>query len=208
VSVDAGTRTMLRGEGFHQQVGLGEVVLAGGVGRIVESTVEGWQPGQAVRGGTGVQTLATVTPKVLAKVDDTVGPLSVHLNALGGSTGVTAWIGVRQVAKPQPGEDFVVSAAAGAVGSIVGQIAKRDGAPGDRHRRRSRQVPSPRRDPWLRRIELGPGDKLILPRGAIHAEGEVLERTVWIVGIPMAANLVDAFGDLKDPATSPLRAAT
>lgn len=58
------------------------------------------------------------------------------------------------------------------------------------------------------RIELGPGDKLILPRGAIHAEGEVLERTVWIVGIPMAANLVDVFSDLKDPATSPLRAAT
>ena len=55
------------------------------------------------------------------------------------------------------------------------------------------------------RIELGPGDKLILPRGAIHAEGEVLERTVWIVGIPMAANLVDVFSDLKDPATSPLR---
>jgi quercetin dioxygenase-like cupin family protein len=56
------------------------------------------------------------------------------------------------------------------------------------------------------RIEIGPGDKLILPRGAIHAEGEVLERTVWIVGIPMAANLLDVFSDLKDPATSPGRA--
>jgi uncharacterized cupin superfamily protein len=56
------------------------------------------------------------------------------------------------------------------------------------------------------RIEMGPGDKLILPRGAIHAEGEVTEKTVWIVGIPMAANLLDAFAELRDPATSPLLA--
>jgi NADPH-dependent curcumin reductase CurA len=42
VSVDAGTRTMLRGEGFHRQVGLGETILAGGVGRIVESNIAGW----------------------------------------------------------------------------------------------------------------------------------------------------------------------
>ena len=56
------------------------------------------------------------------------------------------------------------------------------------------------------RVELGPGDKLILPRGAIHAEGEVLERTVWIVGISMAANLPEAFGTLNDPSTSPARA--
>jgi quercetin dioxygenase-like cupin family protein len=54
------------------------------------------------------------------------------------------------------------------------------------------------------RVELGPGDKLILPRGAVHAEGEVSERTVWIVGIPMAANLMETFGDLRDPATSPI----
>jgi NADPH-dependent curcumin reductase len=128
VSVDAGTRTMLRGEGFHQQVGLGEVVLAGGVGRVVESADDELPVGQAVRGGTGVQTLATINARMLGKVDDTLGPLSVHLNALGGSTGVTAWIGVREVAKPQAGESFVVSAAAGAVGSLVGQIAKRDGA--------------------------------------------------------------------------------
>ena len=54
------------------------------------------------------------------------------------------------------------------------------------------------------RVEFGPGDKLILPRGAIHAEGEAFERTVWIVGIPMAANLIDVFSELKDPTTSPL----
>jgi NADPH-dependent curcumin reductase CurA len=128
ISVDAGTRTMLRGEGFHAQVGLGETIRAGGVGRIIESSVDGWDEGQAVRGGLGAQTIATVTPEMLEKVDDNVDSLSAYLGALGASTGVTSWIGIRKVAKPQPGDIFVVSAAAGAVGSIAGQIAKRDGA--------------------------------------------------------------------------------
>jgi hypothetical protein len=109
-------------------VGLGETILAGAVGRIVESTVEGWEVGQAVRGGLGVQTFATLRTDQLERIDDSLGPLSAHLGALGASTGVTAWIGVRRVAKPEPGDTFVVSAAAGAVGSIAGQIAKRDGA--------------------------------------------------------------------------------
>jgi mannose-6-phosphate isomerase-like protein (cupin superfamily) len=58
----------------------------------------------------------------------------------------------------------------------------------------------------LERVALGPGDKLILPRGAIHAEGEVTEKTVYIVGLPMAANLFDVLIDLKDPVTSPVPA--
>ena len=62
ISVDAGTRTMLVGEGFHMQVGIGETIRASGVGRIVESTVEDWDAGQAVRGGLGAQTMATVSP--------------------------------------------------------------------------------------------------------------------------------------------------
>lgn len=128
ISVDAGTRTMLRGEGFHQPVDIGQTIRAGAVGRIVESSADGWVIGQAVRGGLGAQTLATVNTKLLERVDDSVAPLRAYLGALGGSTGVAAWIGVRRVAKPQPGDVFVVSAAAGAVGSIAGQIAKRDGA--------------------------------------------------------------------------------
>jgi NADPH-dependent curcumin reductase CurA len=128
ISVDAGTRTMLRGEGFHRQVGLGETILAGAVGRIVESAADGWDVGEAVFGGLGAQTCATLHPRHLERLDDTIGPLSAHLGVLGGSTGVTAWIGIRCVAKPKPGDTFVVSAAAGAVGSIAGQIAQRDGA--------------------------------------------------------------------------------
>ncbi len=128
VSVDAGTRTMLRGEGFHHQVGVGQTILAGGVGRIIESNVDGWNKGQAVRGGLGAQKIATLPPEQLEKIEETNLPLSAWLGVLGGSTGVTAWIGIRRVAKPGPGDVFVVSAAAGAVGSVAGQIAKKDGA--------------------------------------------------------------------------------
>jgi len=128
ISVDAGTRTMLQGEGFHRQVGVGQTVLATGVGRVLESADPAWKVGQAARGRLGAQTIATVKGTALDAVNDSVGSLSLHLGILGGSTGVTAWIGVRDVAKPKPGDVFVVSAAAGAVGSIAGQIAKLDGA--------------------------------------------------------------------------------
>ena len=128
ISVDAGTRTMLRGEGFHQQVGLGQTILAGGVGYVIESASADWEVGQAVRGPLCAQSIATLPANLLEEVDDQSAPLSSYLGVLGGSTGVTAWIGMRCVAKPQPGDVFVVSAAAGAVGSIAGQIAKRDGA--------------------------------------------------------------------------------
>lgn len=54
------------------------------------------------------------------------------------------------------------------------------------------------------RVELGPGDKLVLPAGAIHAEGEVTDRMVYIVGISEPANLLDALLPLNSPETSPL----
>ena len=129
LSIDAGTRTMLQGEGFHRQVDIGQIILAHGVGRIVESNEADWPVGQAIIGRhLGAQTVATVDPLHLKKVDDSVGSLSRYLGPLGGSTGITAWVGVREVAKPKAGDVFVISAAAGAVGSIAGQIAKRDGA--------------------------------------------------------------------------------
>lgn len=54
------------------------------------------------------------------------------------------------------------------------------------------------------RIELGPGDKLVLPAGAIHAEGKVTARMVYIVGISKPANLFDALLPLRDPQSSPM----
>jgi len=128
ISVDAGTRTMLRGEGFHQQVGLGDTILASGVGRVIDSNLPDWQVGQTVRGGLGAQTIATINAEHLERIDESVAPLSAYLGVLGGSTGVTAWIGMRHVAQIKAGDVFVVSAAAGAVGSIAGQIARREGA--------------------------------------------------------------------------------
>ncbi len=128
ISIDAAARTMLRGEGFHRQAGLGETIPSHGVGRVVETVDDTWSVGQAVIGRFGSQTMATMTNSTIASVDESLGPISLHLGVLAGSTGVTAWIGVREVAKPQPGDVFVVSAAAGAVGSLAGQIAKKDGA--------------------------------------------------------------------------------
>lgn len=128
LSVDAGTRTMLDGEGFHQQVDIGRTVLAGGVGRVIESAADGWDAGDAVRGNLGAQTVADRSVDGLERIDVDGVPIRAYLGALGRSTGVTAWIGMRCVARPSPGDVFVVSAAAGAVGSIAAQIAKRDGA--------------------------------------------------------------------------------
>ena len=128
LSVDAAIRTMLRGEGFHMQMNIGDTIFAGGVGRIVESEVDGWEVGRAVRGPLGAQSYATLPSEHLELVEESNLPLSVNLGVLGGSTGVTAWIGVKRVARPKPGDIFVVSAAAGAVGSVAGQIAKKEGA--------------------------------------------------------------------------------
>ncbi len=128
ISIDAAARTMLRGEGFHRQTGIGETVPSHGVGRVVETTDDNWSVGQAVIGRFGSQSVADMPAGKIAAVDDSLGPISLHLGILSGSTGVTAWIGLREVAKPQPGDVFVVSAAAGAVGSVAGQIAKKDGA--------------------------------------------------------------------------------
>ena len=127
ISVDAGTRTTLKGDGFHHQVAPGDTILAGAVGRVVASAHPDFNQGQAVRGRFGAQTLATVTADSLEALDDSIAEPRSFLGVLGGSTGITAWIGMRCVAKPKPGDVVVVSAAAGAVGSVVAQIAKRDG---------------------------------------------------------------------------------
>ena len=128
LSVDAAIRTMLRGEGFHMQMNIGDTIFAGGVGRIVESTVDGWDVGRAVKGPLGAQSFAVLSTEHLELIEESNLPLSINLGILGGSTGVTAWIGVKKVARPKPGDLFVVSAAAGAVGSIAGQIAQKEGA--------------------------------------------------------------------------------
>jgi NADPH-dependent curcumin reductase CurA len=110
-------------------VGIGEVMRGLGLGEVVASNNPNYQVGQTVQGLVGWQEYAVASdamPLLPVNVAEGVSPSS-YLGALG-MTGLTAWIGIRDIAKPQPGETVVVSAAAGAVGSVAGQPAKADGA--------------------------------------------------------------------------------
>jgi NADPH-dependent curcumin reductase len=104
-------------------VGIGEVMRAGGVGRVVASKNPRFNVGDVVTGSTGVQEYAVSNGKDLHKVDPKAVPLPVYLSTLG-MPGMTAYFGLLDIGKPQAGETVVVSGAAGAVGAAVGQIAK------------------------------------------------------------------------------------
>jgi NADPH-dependent curcumin reductase CurA len=110
-------------------VGIGEVMRAAGMGQVVESKNSNYTVGQTVQGLLGWQEYAVVSDTSMVNpVDVAEGvPPSAYLGALG-MTGLTAWVGIRDIGKPQPGETVVVSAAAGAVGSVAGQLAKAAGA--------------------------------------------------------------------------------
>jgi NADPH-dependent curcumin reductase CurA len=110
-------------DSYIPPVGIGEVMRALGVGRVVSSRHEGLEDGDYVSSFLGVQEYAVVPGDGLTKVDPDLAPLPVHLSTLG-MPGMTAYFGLLDVGRPQEGETVVVSAAAGAVGSVVGQIAK------------------------------------------------------------------------------------
>jgi NADPH-dependent curcumin reductase CurA len=110
-------------------VGIGEVMRAGGIGEVVASNNPNYPVGQIVQGLLGWQEYVVASdtaPVMPVAVAEGVSP-SAYMGALG-MTGLTAWIGIRDIGKPKPGETVVVSAAAGAVGSVAGQLAKADGA--------------------------------------------------------------------------------
>lgn len=128
LSIDAFIRTSLNEQtGFHGQAALGAPVVALGVGRVIESNAPGFAIGDAVTGPLLAQTHPTLPAAMLQKVDG-ARPLSTYLGALGLTTGLTAYFGILEVGRPQAGETVLVSGAAGAVGSIVGQIARIAGA--------------------------------------------------------------------------------
>ena len=102
---------------------LGEVMIGGTVGEVLESKSPRLRPGDMVVGALGWQEYGVADANVLAKIDSSVAPASYYLGVLG-MPGVTAWIGLLDIAQPREGETVVVSAASGAVGSVVGQIAK------------------------------------------------------------------------------------
>jgi NADPH-dependent curcumin reductase CurA len=93
-----------------------------GVGRVESSNVEGIAPGDLVTGPTGWQDYAVLAARDARPVDADVDP-ALHLS-LFGVNGLTAYFGLLDVGRPQPGETVVVSAAAGSVGHLVGQLAR------------------------------------------------------------------------------------
>jgi NADPH-dependent curcumin reductase CurA len=108
-------------------VGIGDVMRALAVGRVVASRDERFAEGDYVTSLLGVQEYATVPGDALRKVDPELAPLPKWLSALG-MTGMTAYFGLLDIGRPEPGQTVVVSGAAGAVGQLVGQIAKLQGA--------------------------------------------------------------------------------
>jgi NADPH-dependent curcumin reductase CurA len=130
ISLDPTNRTWINDTPTYlPPVGIGEVMRAGGLGEVVASKNPHYAVGQLVQGLVGWQEYVVASdsmPLFGVEVADGVSP-SAYLGALG-TTGLTAWIGIRDIGRPKPGETVVVSAAAGAVGSVAGQLAKADGA--------------------------------------------------------------------------------
>ncbi|MFG0270116.1 NADP-dependent oxidoreductase [Pseudomonas sp. LTR0] len=114
---------MNEGKSYIPPVALGQVMRALGVGEVVASNHPGYQPGDYVSGALGVQDYFTGEPQGLHKIDPNLAPLPRYLSALG-MTGMTAYFALLEVGQPKAGDTVVISGAAGAVGSIVGQIAK------------------------------------------------------------------------------------
>ncbi|MBP7668692.1 MAG: NADP-dependent oxidoreductase [Burkholderiaceae bacterium] len=118
------------GKSYAQPQLLNTTMGGGTVGEVVASKNPAYAVGDKVVGMGGWQLYSVVdagTPGVLRKVDTTHVPLSAYLGAVG-MPGVTAWVGLVTIIDPKPGETVVVSAASGAVGSMVGQLAKARGA--------------------------------------------------------------------------------
>ena len=124
LSLDPAMRGWMNaGKSYIRAVEIGEVMRAGGVGEVIASRNPAFKVGEHVSGMLGVQTYAISDGRGLMKADPNLAPLPKYLSVLG-MTGMTAYFGLLDVGQPKPGETVLVSAATGAVGSIVGQIAK------------------------------------------------------------------------------------
>ena len=115
------------GPSYAAPVPIGGVMEAGTVNEVIASKNSGFAIGDIVLGRAGWQTHALSDGKGLVKIDRRLAPISTAIGVLG-MPGMTAYTGLLDIGKPQPGETVVVAAASGAVGSAVGQIAKIKGA--------------------------------------------------------------------------------
>ena len=114
-------------KGYAANQKLDEVMIAGTAGEVVASNNKGFAVGDTVVASGGWQQYSLSDGRDLRKVDASKVPLQSFVGPLG-MPGVTAWYGVNHIIKPKPGETLVVSAATGAVGTVVGQLAKAHGA--------------------------------------------------------------------------------
>ncbi len=114
---------MNEGRSYIPPVGVGDVMRALGAGEVIASRHPRLSAGDQVTGLVGVQEYAVLDGDTVQKVDPTLAPLPVYLGALG-MPGMTAYFGLLDIGRPVAGDTVVVSGAAGAVGGIVGQIAK------------------------------------------------------------------------------------
>ncbi|MEN8821395.1 MAG: NADP-dependent oxidoreductase [Abyssibacter sp.] len=124
ISLDPAMRGWLNeGKSYVPPVGIGEVMRAMSVARVVASSHPKFAEGDVVSGIFGVQDYAVSDGKGVVKVDPSLAPLPRYLGTLG-MPGMTAYFGLLEIGKPAAGETVVVSGATGAVGQVVGQVAK------------------------------------------------------------------------------------
>jgi NADPH-dependent curcumin reductase CurA len=122
ISLDAANRAWMHGATYRAAVEANTVMAGGGIAEVVSSKAPNLAAGDIVFGDTGWQDYAAVPAKHLSKMPK-LEPMT-HLLSVYGIAGLTAYFGLLDIGKPRDGETVVVSAAAGSVGSIVGQIAK------------------------------------------------------------------------------------
>jgi NADPH-dependent curcumin reductase CurA len=122
ISLDAANRAWMVGPSYRSALEAGQVMAGMGVAEVVDSKDPSFRPGDLVWGDTGWQDYAALQAKDLIKLPN-IEPIS-HLVSVYGIAGLTAYFGLLECGLPKAGDTLVVSAAAGSVGSLVGQIAK------------------------------------------------------------------------------------
>jgi NADPH-dependent curcumin reductase CurA len=122
ISLDAANRAWMHGATYRAAVEANTVMAGGAIAEVVSSKAPGLKAGDIVFGDTGWQDYAALPAKHLTRMPK-MEPMT-HLLSVYGIAGLTAYFGLLHVGKPKQGETVVVSAAAGSVGSIVGQIAR------------------------------------------------------------------------------------
>jgi NADPH-dependent curcumin reductase len=126
-SVDPGMRGWVSVEPNYMTIPVGTVMRAPGIGEVVESDHPNYSAGDLVYGMFGwAEWFAAEAKDIYWKIDTGIAPPPVWLGSLG-INGITAWIGYRYFGRPKAGETLLVTTAAGSVGSVVGQLAKKDG---------------------------------------------------------------------------------